>query len=73
MTYWCNWFTTTLLKVIKLIPNSHLLEMNGPAQVTLEPLKEHFEEEEQESNSEDEGLNMKEIQMEVNIESSCKK
>lgn len=56
--------------------DSHLLEMNGPAQATLEPLKEHFEEEEEESNSEDEGLNMKEIQkiqMEVNIESSCKK
>ena len=49
-------------------------EMNGPAQATLEPLKEHFEEEEEQSNSEDEGLNMKEIQkvqMEtVNIESS---
>ena len=48
------------------------LEMNGPAQATLEPLKEHFEEEEDQSNSEDEGLNRKEIQkiqMEVNIES----
>ena len=46
--------------------------MNGSAQATLEPLKEHFEEEEDQSNSEDEGLNMKEIQkiqMEVNIES----
>ena len=51
-------------------------ETNGPAQATLEPLKEHFEEEEDESNSEDEGLNMREIQkiqMEVNIESSYKK
>ena len=50
--------------------------MNGAAQATLEPLKERFEEEEDQSNSEDEGLNMKEIQkiqMEVNIESSCKK
>jgi len=64
-----------------LIPNSSTTDvadeqMNGPAQATLEPLKEHFEEEEEESNSEDEGLNMKEIQkiqMEVNIESSCKK
>ena len=60
------------------ICETHLqpLEMNGPAQATLEPLKEHFEEEEDQSNSEDEGLNMKEIQkiqMEVNIESSCKK
>jgi len=45
-----------------LIPNSSTTDvadqqMNGPAQVTLEPLKEGFEEEEQESNSEDEGLN----------------
>jgi solute carrier family 6 amino acid transporter-like protein 5/7/9/14 len=64
-----------------LIPNSSTTDvadeqMNGPAQATLEPLKEHFEEEEDQSNSEDEGLNMKEIQkiqMEVNIESSCKK
>jgi len=64
-----------------LIPNSSTTDvadeqMNGPAQATLEPLKEHFEEEEDQSNSEDEGLNMKEIQqiqMEVNIESSSKK
>ena len=51
-------------------------ETNGPAQAALEPLKEHFEEEEDQSNSEDEGLNMKEIQqiqMEVNIECSSKK
>ena len=51
-------------------------ETNGPAQATLEPLKENFEEEEDQSNSEDEGLNMKEIQqiqMEVNIECSSKK
>jgi len=60
-----------------LIPNASTTDvadeqMNGPAQATLEPLKEHFEEEEDQSNSEDEGLNMKEIQkiqMEVNIES----
>jgi solute carrier family 6 amino acid transporter-like protein 5/7/9/14 len=64
-----------------LIPNSSTTDvadeqMNGAAQATLEPLKERFEEEEDQSNSEDEGLNMKEIQkiqMEVNIESSCKK
>ena len=59
-------------KSAKLISNPS--EMKGPAQATLEPLKEHFEEEEEQSNSEDEGLNMKEIQkvqMEtVNIESS---
>lgn len=63
-----------IFKSVKLI--SDPLEMNGAAQATLEPLKEHFEEEEDQSNSEDEGLNMKEIQkiqMEVNIESSCKK
>jgi len=64
-----------------LIPNSSTTDVadeqtNGPAQATLEPLKEHFEEEEDQSNSEDEGLNMKEIQqiqMEVNIECSSKK
>merc|ERR1712012_1283900 len=60
-----------------LIPNASTTDvadeqMNGPAKATLEPLKEHFEEEEDQSNSEDEGLNMKEIQkiqMEVNVES----
>ena len=49
-----------------------LPELKDPASSVLQPLKENFEGEEEEvdepSNSEDEGLNMKEIQMVVNIE-----
>jgi len=50
-------------------------QMTGPAAPPLEPLKEHLEEELEHSNSnseDDEGLNMKEIEMEVKIESSKK-
>lgn len=58
-----------------LLPNASacvIEELKDPASSVLEPLKENFEGEEEEedepSNSEDEGLNMKEIQMVVNIE-----
>lgn len=51
--------------------SSMIEEMKDPALAQLEPLKEDLEDENH-SNSEDEGLNMKEIKLEVKLEAEKK-